>query len=128
MAGVDLLYDDDGDYIDDGAGYFEETETAQPAVRHQMLDELDAWVGDPALGRDQTTTRLNSQRDADRRANSVRNAYQPLVDDGLIEELSITVDTDAAGRWGNVVTAKDTSTGAPFDFERLSPFGGDLAD
>ena len=85
MPGDDLLLDDSGDYtLTDGA--FETTTTAGPALRHQVLDELGAWVGDPEAGRDKVEE--NAPKDSpearDLVADSLRVSLRALEREGRL--------------------------------------------
>ena len=125
MAGSDLLYDDAGDYVDDGAGGFVETDTAQPAIRHQLLDLLGEWIGDPEAGRDRRglAGRSNTIREAEIEADSIAVALQELETAGLIEDSEITVDRDATGRFAFYITSRDTKSGETITFDNLQSFG-----
>ena len=124
MAGTDLLINNDGDYNFTG-GFFETTETAQPAIRHQTLDRLGEWIGDPAAGRIiyGLAGRNDSQREAERRKNSLENAYRLLVEAGLISDVVIQIDRDQVGRFAIRVSSRDTQTGGLIEFDTLSEFG-----
>ena len=65
MAGRDLRLSDGGDYIDDGAGFFESDSSAGSAVRHQVLGELESWVGDLQAGRIQNGQRGRNASEAE---------------------------------------------------------------
>ena len=125
MAGSDLLYDEFGDYVDDGAGGFVETNTAQPAIRHQLLDLLGDWIGDPDAGRDRRGIkgRANTIREAEIEADSIRVALEVLERDGLIEDIDILVDRDPLGRFAFSITSRDTKSGETITFDNLQSFG-----
>lgn len=125
MAGSDLMYDENGDYIDDGAGGFLETPTAQPAIRHQLLDNIGEWIGDPDAGRDRRGLkgRNNTQADADAEADSVQIALEVLEDAGMIEDIEILVDRDPQGRYALGITTRDTGSGEAISFDNLQSFG-----
>jgi hypothetical protein len=119
------MYDDAGDYIDDGAGGFVETDTAAPAIRHQLLDVLGEWIGDPDAGRDRrgVAGRANTIREAEIEADTLRVALDVLVLEGLIEDVEITTDRDATGRFAFLITSRDTKSGETITFDNLQSFG-----
>ena len=125
MPGEDLLLSNDGDYVDDGAGAFELTTTAQPALRHQLLDRVAEWTGDPGAGREirGIAGRLNTEEQAELEAESVRVAHQPLVDAGQVADVEVQVDRDTSGRWVVLARARDTQSGNTLVFDNLSGFG-----
>lgn len=126
MPGEDLLLDESGDYVDDGAGGFEMTTTAISAVRHQMLDRLGEWIGDTAAGRTHRgiAGRNNTQAEVIAEADSMRKALEELERDGLITDIRIETDLDARGRWGLLITCRDAGTGEAIDVNTLGEFGG----
>lgn len=125
MPGDDLLIGTDGDFVDDGAGGFEFTPTAQPAIRHQVLDRIGEWLGDPTAGREIAGLkgRLNTEEELDEEADSVRNALEKLERDGLITDIQIATDRDPAGRWGLRITCRDTASGGTIAVDTLTEFG-----
>jgi len=125
MAGVDLFLNSDGDYDETGSGFFETTETAQPALRHQTLGRLGEWVGDPDAGREiyGLSGRNDSEREAERRRDSLERAYAKLVADGLIDDVRITIDRDKNGRFAALVKSRDTQTGGVISFDAVKEFG-----
>ncbi len=124
MPGEDFLIGDDGDWVDDDAGDFEQTLTAQPAIRHQVLDELGAWVGDanagrevrPLLGRNNTAAELEQEED------TVINALEVLERAGLITDIETEVDRDERGRHFIAATSRDTQAGGTIDVTTLTEF------
>lgn len=124
MQGSDLLYDDDGDYIDDGAGGFVETDSAQPAIRHQLLDIKGAWPGDHEAGRERRNKgRMSTQREADIESDSILEALEVLEVAGLIDDIEIEVSRDKLGRFGHNVSSRDTNSGSTIQFDNLQSFG-----
>jgi hypothetical protein len=124
VPGQDLYLNEDGDYCDDGAGAFITTETAAPALRHQLLGLLGQWVGDSTAGRDRQSIsgRNSSEAEADREADGILKALTPLEEDGLIDDIEITVERDGS-RWLVQVTCRDTQSGGTIAFDNLQSFG-----
>lgn len=125
MPGEDFLLDDDGDLIDDGAGDFVTTLTAQPAVRHQILDILGAWVGDPESGRERRALlgRQNTEAELEQEEDTVIKALQVLERDGLITEIGTEVDRDVRGKFFINSTSQDTQAGGTIEISTLTEFG-----
>ncbi len=124
MAGTDLQIGDDGDYIDDDQGGFAESKSAQPQIRHQMLDDLGAWIGDPDAGRDRRLEgRQNTLAESELEADSVQNALDVLEGEGLIEDIDILIDRDPQGRFVLAITSRDTGSGETISFDNLQSFG-----
>lgn len=119
----ELLYGPDGDYVDDGQGGFVETDTAQPACRHQVLDIFGAWVGDETSGRRQQLARANTEREAEIEADSLRDCLEVLAVDGLIDDIEVTFQRDRAGRVAFYVACRDTNSGAPLSLGPLQSLG-----
>jgi len=124
MAG-DLLYDDSGDYVDDGAGGFVETNSAQPAIRHQLLDDFGEWIGDPDAGRDRRGVkgRANTTREAEIEADSIVIALEVLEDAGMIDDIEVEIERDPKGRFGFGINSRDTGSGETISFDNLQSFG-----
>lgn len=125
MAGLDLKYDDTGDYIDDGQGFFESDSTAAPAVRHQLLDELGAWVGDLDAGREQRgiSGRNASAAEADLESESIRRAMRVLEQAGLIDSTEVLIDKEGPTRFAVGVRTRDTQSGGSIQIEEIAEFG-----
>ena len=125
MPGEDLLFDDDGDYIDSDDGFFEETLTVGPSVRHAILDILDAWVGDLTAGREQRgiSGRNASQLELDLERESILNALAPLERQGLIENTEVEATKVAPTRFSISVRTFDTQSGGAIQVVKLAEFG-----
>lgn len=123
-GGEDFLIGDDGDWIDDGAGDFEQTLTAQPALRHQVLDELGGWVGDPDAGREQRPLlgRNNTEAEREQEEDTVVKALQVLERAGLITDIETEVLKDAVGRFFVRSVSRDTQAGGQIDQTTLTEF------
>lgn len=119
----DYLFDNDGDYIDDGAGGFKTTETAQPAVRHQEHDELGEWVGDTTAGRRRNPSLNAGQLDMEREASSYRDCFAVLEAEGLIADVEVTVERDGNHRFVVANSMRDLLADGVVDFEELEEFG-----
>lgn len=126
MPGEDFLLDSSGDLVDDGEGGFEFTRSAQPAVRHQLLDRLGEWIGDATAGREirGVAQRQNTQEELENEADTVLVALQVLEDEGLIADSRIEVDRDARGRIGLRITSQDIASGGTIEVSTLGEFGG----
>lgn len=120
------MLDDSGDLVDDGAGGFTFTTTAQPSVRHQVLDRLGEWIGDPTAGREirGIRGRQNTEEELDNEADTVLVALKVLEDEGLIVDSRVEVDRDARGRFGLKVTSRDVQSGGAIEISTLGEFGG----
>lgn len=94
MAGLDRRIDPlTGDYIDDGEGGYEETDTAETAAYHQITTHRGKYFPQPDLGSD---THLLVQRNADAitalfAAESLQAALQKLADEGMIKDIEVEV-------------------------------------
>jgi len=114
MPGFDLQIGSDGDYIDDGQGGFVLTETAQPSIRHQLLDRLGEWVGDPNAGRDRRGLQGRNASGAELalEIESMRRALRPLEKEGIIADVNIAAERQGT-RFVMAVHCRDTQTGLP---------------
>lgn len=92
--GLDRRYDPEvGDYIDDGAGGYEETDTVETAAYLQITIHRDEYVGDHSRGSD---IHLLPRENADALTvlaaeDTLRAALQKLVDAGLAKDLEVNV-------------------------------------
>ena len=97
MAGRDREIDPlTKDYVDDGAGGYENTTTVRTAGYHQLTTERDQWWADRNVGSD---LHLAPQLTASATAlqfieDSVRAALQALIDAGLAREQNVIVQPD----------------------------------
>lgn len=125
MPGDDLFLDDSGQYVMGPDGDWVTTRTAQPSVRHQAMDELDAWVGDPEAGRRLVgiNGRSNTIAEAERERDSMAEAFEKLEDAGLIADIEIEIDRDPSGRIGLETRSRDTQSGGTIDVSTLDKFG-----
>ncbi len=125
MPGNDLLLDDTGDYVLGDDGDFETTPTAQPAVRHQILDFLGQWVGDPSAGREirALLARQNSEQDRIEVEDTYIKALEVLEREGLITDIGTEVDRDGVGRFFIRAVSRDIQAGGTIAVESLTEFG-----
>ncbi len=125
MPGDDLFIADDGDYELGADGQFVTTPTAQPAVRHQILDRIGEWIGDPTSGRERRgiAGRSNSEAELEQEEDTVINALQVLELEGLITDIETEVDRDERGRFGIAATSRDTQAGGTISASTLTEFG-----
>jgi phage gp46-like protein len=112
MAGTDLAYDHDGDFVDDGAGGWVETDSIAPAVRHQALDKRGLWWADRNAG----NAAWSLPKKATRRIMALhedawREALQVFVDAQLATDLDIAVTNDQLGRFALEGSLVDTQAG-----------------
>ncbi len=125
MPGDDLFIADNGDYELGADGQFVTTPTAQPAVRHQMLDRLGEWIADPTSGRERRgiAGRNNSEAELEQEEDTVINALQVLELEGLITDIETEVERDERGRFGIAATSRDTQAGGTISASTLTEFG-----
>jgi len=122
---LDLVFDPvTRDLIDAPDGGFVEGTDSRTAVLWQLESELGAWWGSPPDGSriraivagDEPATAIDLQDEALR-------ALQALIDEGLISELHVALDTDDGGRVAIVLAYRDRSSGRLVDLAYV-PFGG----
>ena len=124
MPGDDLFIDNNGEYVIGEDGYFVTTKTAQPSTRHQVLDILGDWVGDPEAGREIARGgRYNTIAEAERERDSVAIALGELEAEGLITDIEIEIDRDPEGRIGLSIRSRDTQSGGTIEISTLKDFG-----
>lgn len=126
MAGTDRVIDPvTRDYVEDGAGGWEETRNASTAVYFQVQIEKGNWAGRPGAGSrfHQLARAKSSQRTVAVLSDMAREAMQPLVDAGLISEPTIVVERDV-NRIASETTVVDQQTGEELDLGSLLPFTG----
>lgn len=123
MAGYDRRIDPiTRDYVDDGAGTFETTRTAETAIYHQVRTPLGSWWGDPEAG-----SRLHELEQAKNPVTSpividdmLSGALARLVDEGRISEPEILVERDV-DEVVAAVTVRDLWSGETLDLTNLVP-------
>lgn len=125
MPGDDLFIADDGDYELGADGQFVTTPTAQPAVRHQVLDRLGEWIGDATSGRERrgVAGRNNDEAELEQEQDTVVNALEVLELEGLITDIETEVERDERGRFGIAATSRDTQAGGTISASTLTEFG-----
>jgi hypothetical protein len=112
------------DLIDSDDGWFVESTDSRTAVLWQLEATYLAWWGDPTSG-----SRLRALMRGDVPAipqdlqDETLRALQPLVDDGIITDLALKLDTDEARRNVLILTYRDRASGRPVDLAYV-PFGG----
>jgi phage gp46-like protein len=124
MPGSDLVIDPvTRDFVDDGAGDWEETTTLMPQIRHQVLDHRGLWFADPEAGSDVYTIPRKANRITFTRVqDAVRDALQVFVDAGQAEDLSVEITRDQYGRLCWESTLVDAQHGE-LDLTSLLGFG-----
>lgn len=125
MGGFDLRLDKDGDYIDDGEGFFESDETAATAVRHQVLGELGSWVGDLQAGRIQRGIKGRNLTDAEAELerDSLIRGLEVLQIAGLIDTIEVTLERVGVNRLNVAVRTRDTQSGGTINVGEIVNFG-----
>lgn len=125
MAGSDLRLDETGDYIEDGEGFFESNQTAGSAVRHQVMTELNTWVGDLEAGRVQhgINARNASEAEAELERESLRRGMRELEIAGLIDSTEIKVTKTLPTRFSVSLRTRDTQSGGTIQIGEIEDFG-----
>jgi len=125
MPGLDRQMDPvTKDYIDDGAGGLKTTRTAATACHHQILGDLDAWVGDPEAGSAVTRIpRKDTEGNALAMRDAVEGALRPLAAAAIVAGVEVRVERPAIGRRVIVASAQDIQAGE-LDLSPLVPYGG----
>lgn len=124
MPGWDVQIDPvTRDYVDDGAGGFETTDTIATMCFHQLNVHENEWLADPGLGnvahlippKDNATNQL-------RRRDAYKRALQVFVDEGLGADLVVAVDRDSrTGRSVTRTSMRDVQRGE-IDLQGMLPF------
>lgn len=122
---LDLVFDPiSEDLIDAPDGSFVESTDSRTAVLLQMESTFLAWWGDPFSG-SRIAELLSGDEPGD--INDVRDealrVLQPLVTDGILSDLTVTLDVDEAGRNVVLLNYTDRAGGRPIDLAYV-PFGG----
>jgi phage gp46-like protein len=123
MPGWDLRIDPvTKDYVDDGRGGFQTTETIETMLYHQLQTRRNEWVADPELG---CTAHLIPPKDtasvALRRRDAFLQALKEFVDLGLAADLVVEVDRDQRGRQVIRSSIRDVQRGE-INLQGLLPF------
>lgn len=121
----DLLLDENGDYILSDDGFFETTNTAATAVRHQILTELNSWIGDLEAGRvlRGINGRNASEAEIELERESLKKALEALEVAGLIDSIEIEIEKVLPNRFAVAVRTRDTQSGGTIDVGQIIDFG-----
>lgn len=111
------------DYIDDGAGSWEQTTTIATSVYHQLQGELNGWWGDPDAGCQLFTLDggRNGVINETRARDMVRVALKPFIKAGLAEDLSVETEREV-NRLFIAASIRDIQYGT-LDLTPMLPFG-----
>lgn len=118
---LDLAFDPlTRDLVDAPDGALVETTDSRTAVLFQLEAQLDAWWADPTQGSRIALMLSSAQGEAEAATitdvvDEVKRCLQPLVDDGILIDLSVALDRDEAGRPAVIINYRDRSTGTPVD-------------
>lgn len=112
------------DLVDTPDGWFAEGTDSRTIVLWQLEATHNAWWGDPASGsRIRAILAGDDPGDINDVRDEVGRALQELVKDGIISDLSVSVDKDEAGRNALILNYRDLSSGELVDLAYV-PFGG----
>lgn len=124
LAGLlDVAFDPiSRDLVDADDGGILETTDSRTAVIFQMEGELNAWWADPTQGSriraiisGVSGTGEDEPADVLMLADEVKRCLQPLVDESIIFDLVVALDTDESDRPVVLINYRDASTGHPVD-------------
>lgn len=122
---LDLAFDPlSRDLVDSDDGAWVETTDSRTAVIFQMESKVNAWWADATQG--SRIRQLLESGDGDpvsvvELVDEVKRCLQDLVDDGIITDLSVSLNTDEANRPVILMMYRDRSTGHPVDLQYV-PF------
>jgi phage gp46-like protein len=112
------------DLIDTSDGSWAETADSRTSVLFQLETTYGAWWADPTAGsRIRAILTGNDPGGAAEVRDEALRALQVLVDDGVITDLAVTLDTDENGRAALLLAYRDRASGRPVDLSYV-PFGG----
>jgi hypothetical protein len=125
IGALELVFDPlTRDLIDAPDGWFVEGTDSRSTVLWQLESRYQAWWGSPfdgsrirdILSGDDTATPQDLR-------DEVLRAMQVLVDNGIISELAVALDTDEGGRVVVILHYRDRASGRLVDLACV-PFGG----
>lgn len=112
------------DLVDSSDGWFVESSDSQTAVLFQLESTYAAWWGDPTSGsKVRAIVRGEEPATAQDLADETLRALQPLVDDGIISDLTVRNEVDEAKRTVVLINYRDRTSGRLVDMAYV-PFGG----
>ncbi len=112
MPGTDLALDENGDFVDDGAGDWVETASLEPLARYALLDNRGLFFADPDAGSDiYLIPRKANAATLLRFEDAWRTALNVFIATGLAEDLVIDTDEDQIGRFVTTGSMTDRSAG-----------------
>jgi hypothetical protein len=122
---LDLVFDPKTrDLIDAPDGGFVEGTDSRTAVLWQIECIAAAWWGSPPDGsRVRAIISGDEPATAEDLRDEILRALQALVEEGIISELQVTLDTDENGHVVIAVNYRDRSSGRLVDLSYV-PFGG----
>lgn len=114
---LDLAFDPlTRDLVDADDGGLVETTDSRTAVVWQMECRYDAWWGDATQGsRIRQLLRGEIPGDITDLVDEVKRCLQPLVNEGVITDLAVSLDEDEAKRPVILMLYRDRSTGSLVD-------------
>lgn len=114
------------DYVDAGDGSWAVITTAQTALHHQLLGELNAWAGDPEAGSELHLLVRKGKNDritAQEAGDIVKRAFRPFLEEGRISNLKVELDQDPLGRFVLVITCRDVQAGGAVELALPIAYG-----
>jgi hypothetical protein len=112
------------DLIDSPDGWFVEGTDSRSAVLWQLESHYEAWWGSPFDGsRIAAILRGDDPATPQDLHDEALRAMQALVNEGVISELTVGLDTDQAGRVVVILNYRDRASGRLVDLAYV-PFGG----
>lgn len=112
------------DLIDSSDGWFVESTDSRTIVLFQLECTYQAWWGDAKAGsRVRAIIRGEDPATPQDLSDEVLRALQPVVDEGIISDLVVRLDTDENKRVVVLITYRDRTSGRLVDLSYV-PFGG----
>lgn len=113
------------DYVDNGRGEWEQTETLQTALWHDLQAELNAWPGDAEAGSEMHLLRKDGRADGialQKAEDFVRRAWRKYLADGRLADLKVGTVVDQAGHLALRITCRDVEYGADVELDVPTPY------
>lgn len=122
--GRDRIIGASGDYLSDGRGGRQTTQTAATKCYHQLKTARNTWCGDPDAGADyHLLERKVTDEELARAADMTRAALERLVTEGVIRDVQIETGSDQRGRAAIQWVAFDVATGEKIGGVEVAPYG-----